>query len=555
MKRLLQFVVTAFCGYLAINLRFGGALMKKIGIFGILLILSLLIVVSGCGGNKKEADQSATTKTPKDVLVVGTTFDPATLDPAVSMDNASWKVTYPCYDRLVQYKTVDGKSVTEVEPMLAESWSVNSQGTEWTFKLRKDAKFQDGSQVDAKAVKFSIDRVLKIKKGPADYFPALKSVEVIDDFTVKFVLSKPFPPFVFTLATNAASVINPKVMEKEKDGDMGSAYLAEHTMGSGAYNLTEWNREQTMKLQASENYWGSKVALKTIVLKCIKDPSAQRLQLESGDLDIAEGIPVDQLESLKSNDKVQIIESNSFNISYLYINNKKESLDKVKVRQAINYAIDRKAIIDGAVKGKGISLKGPIPEGLWGYDKDLTGYSLNIEKAKQLLVEAGYKDGMTLKLLYSDYKNFWEAEALMIQENLGKVGIKVELEKVAWATLRDKVDRADFDLCLGAWSPDYADPHMFMTYLYDSRMFGLAGNRAFYKNDKVDELLRRAENVSEQAERLKLYQEAQKIVVEEAPYALLFQTNSMVPMGKNVQGFAYNPMLETMYNFATMKKN
>ncbi|CUH95807.1 putative D,D-dipeptide-binding periplasmic protein DdpA [Propionispora sp. 2/2-37] len=520
--------------------------MKKI-----FILMLTAVFLGGCGGGKP-AEQA---KVPNDTLVVGMSLDLATLDPAVTMDNASWKITYPCYDRLVKYKIVDGKSSTEVEPMAAESWNVSEDGREWTFKLRQDIEFHDGSPLNAQAVKFSFDRLLKLHKGPSDYFPTLKSVEVVDDYTVKFVMDKPFPPFLYTLATNAASIINPKVMEQEKDGDLASAYLGENTMGSGAYNLKEWNRGQNMKLEATKGYWGGEPALKTVLIQFIKDPSAQRLQLENGDIDIAESIPVDQLEQLKNNDKIQILESPSLNVSYVYLNNKKSPLDNVKVRQALNYAVDYDGMIQGAIKGKGIQLKAPIPQGLWGYDPKVKGYSTNLEKAKQLLSEAGFGQGLTLKLLYSDYKNFWDNEALILQDNLSKIGVKLELEKIAWATLRDKVDRGDFDLCLGAWSPDYADPHMFMTYWYDSRMHGLAGNRAFYKNDAVDKLLRQAEEVSDQQERIKLYQQAQQQVLEDAPYILLFQSNAMTALRKNVQGFVYNPMLESMYNFETMKKN
>ncbi len=259
--------------------------MKKI-----LIVLLLSMVLAGCGG--KPAEQS---KIPQDTLVIGMSSDLATLDPAVTMDNASWKITYPCYDRLVKYKTIDGKSSTEVEPMAAESWSVSADGKEWIFKLRKDMKFHDGTPVNAQAVKFSFDRVMKIHKGPADYFPTLKSVEVVDDYTVKFVMEIPFPPFLYTLATNAASIINPAVMKNEKNGDLASEYLATHTMGSGAYDLKEWNSQQNIKLQAVNEYWGGAPALKTILIQFIKDASTQRLQLESGDIDIAENIPVEQL--------------------------------------------------------------------------------------------------------------------------------------------------------------------------------------------------------------------------------------------------------------------
>ncbi|HWR40957.1 MAG TPA: ABC transporter substrate-binding protein, partial [Patescibacteria group bacterium] len=520
----------------------------------LLLLLIPTLLLAGCGTKPAEQGNKGTTsRIPADTLVIAMASDLATLDPAVTMDNASWKITYPCYDRLVKYKVVEGKSTTEVEPMAAESWSVSEDGREWTFKLRQNVKFHDGAPLNAAAVKFSFDRVMKIHKGPADYFPTLKSVEAVDEFTVKFVMEKAFPPFLYTLATNAASIINPAVMQQEKDGDMASGYLANHTMGSGAYDLKEWNSQQNLKLQAFEGYWGGTPALKTVLVQIIKDASAQRLQLEKGDIDIAENIPADQLEPLKGKPDIQVSEYHSLNANLVYLNNKKAPLDNVKVRQALNYAMDYNAIIQGVIKGKGIQMKGPIPEGLWGYDKELQGYSTNVEKAKQLLTEAGLGQGLSLKLLYSDYKPFWESEALLIQDNLAKIGVKVELEKVAWATLRDKVDRADFDICLGAWSPDYADPQMFMTYLYDSRMQGLAGNRAFYKNDQVDKLLREAERVSDQKERIALYQQAQKIVVDEAPYILLFQSDIMVAMRKQVQGFAFNPMLENMYNFESMK--
>ena len=522
--------------------------LKKFSYIFLLCLLALTVV--GCGGNKEKK-----AKAPNDVLVVGIAFDLATLDPAVTMDNASWKVTYPCYDRLVQYKVVDGKSTTEVEPMAAESWTVSEDGKEWTFKLRNNIKFHDGNPLNAEAVKFSFDRVLKLKKGPSDYFPTLAETVVVDEYTVKFILSESFPPFLYTLATNGANIINPKVMQHEKDGDMGMAYLGENTMGSGAYELKEWNRGQNIKLAAFADYWQAQPSLKTILIQFIKDPSAQRLQLENGDIDIAENIPVDQIDQLKSNKDLKIHEEPSLLVSYIYINNQKEPFNDIKVRKALNYAIDRNAVIQGSIKGKGTPLEGPIPQGLWGYDKDLIGYSVDIEKAKALLAEAGYPDGLTLKFLYSDYKDFWESEALLIQDNLAKIGVKVELEKVAWATLRDKVDRGDFDLCIGAWSPDYADPQMIMTYWYDSRMFGLAGNRAFYSNSQVDEMLRAAEISNDQEERTRLYQQAQKIVVDEAAYVLLFQTNSIIAMRKNVEGFVYNPMLEYMYNFATMKKN
>jgi len=198
-------------------------------------------------------------------------------------------------------------------------------------------------------------------------------------------------------------------------------------------------------------------------------------------------------------------------------------------------------------------MKGPIPDGLWGHDPDSKQYTYDVAKAKSLLAEAGVTD-LTLDYLYSDNKPWWETEALAIQAYLAEVGIKVNLKKVAYATMREMIDSGEFDLCVGVWSPDFGDPFMFMNYWYDSNSFGLAGNRAFYKNDQVDQLVRKAATVNDQAEREKLYQEAQKIVVEDAAYVLLYQKDFLLPISKEVKGFTYNPMLEGIYNLATMSK-
>lgn len=231
------------------------------------------------------------------MLVVGIATDVASIDPAVAMEN--WQVPYYCYERLVQYKTVDGKPSTEVEGSLAQSWTVSDDGLTWTFKIAPGHKFSDGTDVDAQAVKFSFDRVKAVKKGPSDYFKLVESVEAPDKDTVVIRLSRPFAPFLQTLAVDSGNIVNPKVMEHEKDGDYASGWLANHSAGSGPFQIAEFNQGQSIKLVQNEHYSGKKPALKAVTFQIIKDPSAQRLQLEKGDLDIAAGIPMNQLEELK----------------------------------------------------------------------------------------------------------------------------------------------------------------------------------------------------------------------------------------------------------------
>lgn len=510
--------------------------------------------LAGCGGGSGSSSGGGS-KIPKDTVVLGLGVDLATLDPAVSMDNKSWQVTYPTYERLVKYKTTsDGKASTEVEGSLAKSWTVSDDGLTWTFKLNPGHKFADGSAVDANAVKFSIERVKKIKKGPADYFKMVKSVEAPDPETVVFTLDKPFAPFLYSLAVNGASVVNPKVMDQEKNGDLGSGYLATHTMGSGAYELKDFTPSQKITLDLNKNYSGTAPSIKNVIFNVIKDPSAQRLQLEKGDIDIAEGIPMDQIDQMKSNKDVHIYEDPSLLTSIVYINNQKETTNDVKFRQALAYSVDYQGIIEGAVKGRGEQLVTPIPKGMWGRDDSITGYKQDINKAKDLLAQSAGAGTKQLTLLYSDNQGFNEAQALMLQNNIKQLGIDLKLEKVAWATFRERVDKGDFELAMGTWSPDYADPQFFMSYWFDSSYFGLAGNRAFYKNDEVDGILRQAEALTDQNARIDLYKKAQHMVLEDSPYLFLFQTNVLTPMRSNIKGFAYNPMLDQMYDFEHMSK-
>jgi len=521
------------------------------------------LVLTGCGSNPTNAagnstssnannSSSSNTSSANSTLTVAMASDEGTLDPGVSMDNAAWKITYPAYERLVQY---DGANST-VKAAVATSWTTSKDGKTWTFTLKSGDKFPDGTPVDAAAVKFSFDRMLKINQGPAGDFTELKSVSVIDPTHVQFNLKTPFPAFLSTLAANYSSIIDPKVMDHAKSGDMGQGYLASHTMGSGPYQLQTWKKGQYLELTANTAYDGSQPSLNKVYFDIVGDASSQRLQLEKGQIDIAEGIPADQIKKMTSDKGISVVNKPSMLVDYVYINTAKGNkvLQNKLVRQAISYAVDYKGIIQSSQSGYATQMRGPIPSGLWGHDDSVTQYSYNVTKAKQLMAEAKVKNA-TLTLLYSDHEAWWPAEALAIQNNLAQIGITVKLQQVQYATERDMLDKGQFDLSLGVWSPDYADPYMFMNFWFDSNNGGLAGNRAFYSNTQVDQLIRQAATVTDQAQRTKLYDQAQKIVVADAPYVYLYQTNYLLPISDHVQGFVYNPMLEGIYNLAQMSKS
>lgn len=493
--------------------------------------------------------------TPKDTLVIGVASDPSILDPAVTQDNLDWRQTYYAYDRLVKYSVADGVGLTEVEPMAAESWTVSDDGLTWTFKIRQGITFSDGSPLDAAAVKFSFDRAIQVGMGPASNVESVESIEVVDPYTVKFTLKYPFAPFLQILATNGASIINPAVMQHEKDGDLAKGWLAQNMDGSGPFTMAEWQRGERFVMQARPNYWGGEPRLKRVIIRPMREASDRRLALEKGDIDITESILVDQLPQLEKNPDVDVMRYAGQYTEYVYINNTKPILADKRVRQALSYAIDYQGIIDFVLQGDGEQLRGPIPAGMWGHNPNAFMYNRDLDKARALLKEAGYEKGLTLTLIYSERRAVWEQIATILQSNFAEIGLNLKLELMANPTLRDRVANKDYELCLGAWSPDFADPYMFANFWYDSNNHGMAGNRSFYTNEKVNEMLRKAASSNNSDERLKLYTEVQDIVIDDAAYLLLYQIKSVIPMRKTTKGFVFNPMLESMFNIETMYKD
>lgn len=494
-------------------------------------------------------------QTPKDVLVVGVSSDPSTLDPAVTIDNFDMREIFPVYDRLVKYKVVNGLGTTMVEPMAAESWFASQDGLTWTFKLKPGITFADNTPLDAAAVKYSIDRMLAIKMGPAGNFDSLDSVTVGDDpLTVSFHLKHPFAPFLQVLATNGGSIINPKAAQKAKGNDLSQGWLAQNMDGSGPYRLKEWLLGERLVLEARPGYWGPAPALKQIIIRTMREPADRRLALEKGDIDITESVLVDQLPQLEKNPAIRIGRYDGQFVEYVYLNNTKAPLDDPRVRRALSYAVDYRGLIDHVLQGHGEQMRGPIPRGMWGHNPKAFQYQRDVAKAKELLKEAGYEKGLTLTLIYSERRSTWEQIATLLQSNFADIGVELKLEMMANPALRERVANKNFELCLGAWSPDFGDPYMFANLWFDSQYGGMPGNRSYYSNPEVDQKLRRAAESNDADERLKLYNEVQATVIDEAAYLYLYQLKAIVPMRKEVEGFVFNPLLESMYNFETMSK-
>jgi len=491
--------------------------------------------------------------TPRDVLIFGATSDVETMDPQVSVDNIAWRAIYYCYDRLVQLKG----GTTEVAPQLAESWTISPDGKTFTFRLRSGVKFIDGTPFDARAVAASFTRLFKMGKGAAGLWDGIldaSGITVVNPSTVRFTLKTPFAPFLGSLATDQASIVSPAVMQHETGGDLGQAWLAGNTAGTGPFFLKEWRRGERIVLERNPNYWGAKPALRQVIIRNIPDAAVLRDLLERGEVDMGEVLTDDQIDAIKGRPGIRVFEAPSFLATYLYLNNRNRYLENVKVRQAISYAIDYQGIIKGVRKGRAVQMRGPIPQGMAGHDKTVFQYTRDLARARRLLAEAGHPQGFELGLLIDPGVREWADIATIVQANLAEIGIRVKIEGYARPTMRAKLDKADFDMATGFWTPDYPDADMFTWFWFYSKNGGLAGNRSFYSNPRMDELVVAQRQEPDPAKRMQLFRQIQKIAVDDAVYVYLHQPIYRIAMRSRVQGYVYNPMLLFMPNFSGISK-
>jgi len=494
---------------------------------------------------------------PKETFIYGMAADPTNLDPHVTVDGLSLSTMQRTYDKLVDLRPGEPKpgAPLEVDPEVADSWTVSPDNLTYTFKLKSGLKFADGSPLDANAVKWSFDRMMKINKSGAANIRQLKTTEAKDPTTVVMTLSDPYAYFLPALGAYAASIINPKAQQQEKDGDGAQAYLANNSVGSGPYVISEWRRGEQITLDYNPSWWGKEPAIKRVIIRIIPEATNQKLALTKGDIDFTGSISIPEMLQLQGSPGVKIVEAPSMSISLAYLNCTKPPLDNVKVRQAMSYAMNYDVHVKDIIQGKGRLIKGPLAYGMEGYDESLKGYSYDVAKAKALLAEAGFPNGFEIQLTYaSQGSSTADDTALMAQSNLSDIGIKVNIEKVAEPTRRERIDKNDFVWSVGGWSPPLPIPPWTMDKWYLSANKGLNANRAFYGNPKVDELVSKAPTVLDADKRIAMYREAQNIVVDEAPYILFSQSNQVLGMRDNLDGFQVKPGGSAYLNYERFSK-
>ena len=503
--------------------------------------LVLLVVLLGIGGPAPAAAQPAGT------LVVGLVAEPVNLDPAQVTDLNSGRVGRRIVETLVTFP----EESTQVVPGLAESWTVSKDGLRYTFKLRRGITFHDGTPFDAEAVKFSIERQFnpehpanKLGKYPFAnfFFGNVKAVEAMDDATVRFVLKEPRASFLAVLTAGAASIVSPTAVRK-----WGVDYPL-NPVGTGPFRYVSWQRGQQVVLEKNPDYWKGPVKLDRVVYRPIVEDQARLTELMTGAVDLIVGVPPDFVGQLEGSPKVSIAKQVGAHVWYLGINNQKKPFDDKRVRQALNYAVNKDAIVKDVLKGTGAVSKGPVLPNTWGADAALKAYPYDPQKAKQLLAEAGYPNGFSTTLWVPESGSGMQSPVAMstvMQSNLKAVGVNVTLQTMEWGAFLAKLRTQEQELFALSWMAGTEDPDMVMYPLLHSSQWTPNGpNRALYKNTRFDELLTQARLVTDQAERAKLYREAQKILVEDAPWIFVDHEVQISASSKRVQGFKLHPSFD-----------
>jgi len=463
------------------------------------------------------------------ILIVGTTYDPKTLDPALSYDIASSIVIQNVYDALIGYKP----GTAELAPKLAERWESNENATVWTFYLRRNVKFHDGSELTADIVKYSIERAKQLQGPPAFLLDVIDRVEVVDRYTVRFVLKYPFSPFPSLAAFTIFSPV-----------PLNATNLEEKPIGTGPFKLDTWKKGEQIVLVANKNYWRGPPKVDKVIIRIYPDPSTLRVALEKGEVDIALGIQPQDIEPLSKNPNIKMVSIEGVVIEWLGMNLRKEPFNNTLFRKAVNYAIDYNYILNVVLRGTAKRLYGPLPPAVFGYDPEVEryGYNYNPELAKKLLAEAGYPEGKGLRELELIISSAERAErkdvAAIIQRNLKEIGVNVRIVDLDWPSFLDRLFNHNFDMYMVDWFPDYVDPDDWIVPLFASYGLNLDG----YNNTQVDGLALKARQTADLQVRAALYKQLQKTIVDDAPWIFLYVPKLYAFMQKNVEGFVLYPV-------------
>ncbi len=485
----------------------------------------------------------------------GTTFDASSI---------------PIYNRLVEFKS----GTTEIEPGLAEKWDISEDGKTYTFHLRKGVKWQDGKEFKPTR-EFNADDVLfsflrqqdpnhpyhKVSGGSYEYYQGMgmpeliSKIEKVDDYTVRFELTRPEAPFLADLAMDFASI-----MSAEYGANMLKAGTPEkidlNPIGTGPFQLQQYQKDSRILYKAFDGFWGKKPGIDRLVFSITPDASVRYAKLQKDECQIMPYPNPADLSRMKEDKNITLLEKPGLNVGYLSFNVQKKPLDDVKVRQALTYAVNKGAIIDAVYQGAGQAAKNLIPPTMWGFNDDVKDYSYDPEKAKALLKEAGLADGFTVDLwampVQRPYNPNARRMAEMIQSDWAKVGVKAKIVTYEWGEYLKRAKAGEHQTVLMGWTGDNGDPDNFFATLFSCDAAEKGSNYSKWCYKPFEDLIQPARETSDHQKRIDLYKQSQVVMHDQAPALIVAHSTVYEPIRKNVKGYVIEPRGVHSFNNVTL---
>ncbi len=494
-------------------------------------------------------------------LVFCSEGNPESLNPQTMTTMTGISAARPFFNNLVEFPP----GSTEIQPGLAESWEISPDGTQYTFHLRRGVKFHSNKsftptrEMNADDVLFSIERQWKedhpyhdVLGTDYDYFKdmgmpeLLKSVEKLDDYTIRFTLTRPEAPFLADLAMPFNVVQSAEYADRLMQAGTPEKFDAE-PIGTGSFAFAGFQKDIAVRYRAFADYWGGKQPIDNLVFSITPTAAVRLTKLRVGECHVIAFPSADDEAKIAADPNLKFLRQEGLNIGYLAMNTTKPPFDDVRVRRAVNMAVDKSTIVEAIYQGAGVAAKNPIPPTLWSYNNDVADYPYDPAAAQKLLVEAGLPHGFETDLWYMPvsrpYNPNGRRVAELIQADLARIGIRANLVTDEWSSYRARLQAGEPSMALYGWTGDNGDPDNFFSVLLGCVAARPGGNNiAKWCDPDFDKLVTEAKLTPDQAAREKLYREAQIIFHEEAPWMPLAHGVVFAATRANVVGFKMDPL-------------
>ncbi|MGM0413755.1 MAG: glutathione ABC transporter substrate-binding protein [Bacillota bacterium] len=500
--------------------------MKKL-LFG--LVVFILAVVLLSSGNVLAQEQEGGD------LKIAIGADPESLDPVLASSSPAAMVMVHMMETLFEM-TPEG----DIVPLLAEDYSVSEDGLTYELYLREDVNFHDGEPFNAEAVKFNLERLIEDEAVFSFLINRITEIEVIDEYTISLSTDEPFAPILAHLSHDFISMISPAAVEKYGD-DVGS-----NPVGTGKFKFDGWSRGESVIMSRNDDYWGEPAFLDTVTILVVPEESTRVVMLETGEAHAIMNVPPRDVGRLTENPDITVKNVASLRTLYIGLHAQKEPFDDLKVRQAVNYAVDTESIVENILSGAGRPSDAPISPDIFGYSEQEI-YEYDPDRARELLAEAGYPDGFEVEFYYPVGRYPMDnIIAQAVQSQLAEVGIEANMTTMEWATYLEVInaepDESPHEMYLLGWGTVTGDADYGLYALLHSGEWAPDGsNRSFYANSEVDELLEAARIETDTEERKALYAEAIEIIWDDAPWIFLHSISQINAVRNNVEGLVHHP--------------